>query len=92
MYNDNDDDDNDDKVIIEDINEDNNNDDNNNNNNNKVIVVDVNGEKEENDELDNHDYSRQGIFRRYTNYGYISHRTTTNKVSINTNETVDINE
>ena len=57
-----------------------------------VIMEDVNKEEEENDESGNHDYSKQGIVGRYTNYGYTSHRTTTDEVCINTNDTLDTNK
>ena len=40
----------------------------------------------------NNRYSKQGIFEKYTNYGYTCNRTsTTDMMSINTNNTVDTN-
>ena len=48
--------------------------------------------KKENDEPDNHNCSKQGIFGKYTNYGYTSDRTTTDEISTNTNDTVDTNK
>ena len=57
-----------------------------------VIVEDFSENEEENDEPDNHNCSKQGIFGKYTNYGYTSDRTTTDEISTNTNDTVDTNE
>ena len=59
------------------------------NRNDTVIVEDVNENEEENDEPDNN-YSKQKIFGNFTNYGYTSNRTTTDEISTNTNNTVDI--
>ena len=53
-------------------------------------MEDVNGE-EENDEVDNHNYSK-GIFRTYTNYVHTSHRTTTNDDSVSVNVIMNTNE
>ena len=57
-----------------------------------MIVEDVNEDEEENGEPDNHNYSKQGIFGKYTNYDYTSAKTTTDEISTNTNNTVDTNE
>ena len=56
-----------------------------------MIVDDVKENEEENDESDN-DYSKQGIFGKYTNYSYTSNRTTTDEISTNTKDIVDTNE
>ena len=57
-----------------------------------MIVEDDNEDEEENDKSDNHDYSKQGIFGKYTIYGYTSNRTTTNETSTNIKDTVDTNK
>ena len=57
-----------------------------------VIMEDFNEEEEENNKSGNHDYSKQGIFGKFTNYGYTKHRTTTNEVAIDTNDTADTNK
>ena len=59
--------------------------------NNTVIVEDGKENGGGNDKLVNK-YSKQGIFGKYPNYGYTSNRTTTtDMMSINTNNTVDKN-
>ena len=68
------------------------NDNDDDDNDDIVIVEDVNKDKEENDESDNPNYSKQGIFGQYTNYGYTNHKTTTDEVSINTKDTVNTNK
>ena len=67
-----------------------NDDDNNDNNEDIVIVEEVNEDKH--DGPDNQDYSQQGIFGQYTNYGYTSHKITTDEGSIDTKGTVNTNE
>ena len=59
--------------------------------NDTVIVEDGKEKEEENDESDN-DYSKQGTFGKYTNYGCTSDRTTTDEISTNTKDTVDTNK
>ena len=56
-----------------------------------MIVGDVN-EGEENDQLDNPNYNKQGIFGHHTNYGYTSQKTTNDESSINTKDTVNTHE
>ena len=56
-----------------------------------MIVEDIKENKQENDESDNN-YSKQGIFWKYTNYGYTSDRTITDEISTNTKDTVDTNK
>ena len=60
--------------------------------NNTAIVDDGIENKEVNEQSDNK-YSKRGICRKYTNYGYTSNRTTTtNMMSVNTNNIVDTND
>lgn len=50
-------------------------------------------ENKKGNEKSTKEYSKQEIFGKYTNYGYTSDRTTiTDMMSVNTNNTVDINK
>ena len=59
--------------------------------NNTVILEDIKENIAEGNKSDN-EYSKQGVFGRYTNCGYTSNRTTTtDMMSINTNNTAKTN-